>query len=731
MATDAGWLPLSIAVEHQQGPEALEVIRLLLQAHPAATRVTNCDGWTATHLAACHQRGPKSLEVIALLLAAAPHSVRWHTHKDWLPLHVCTEHQKDELALPTVTMIAEACPDAAKQPNSDGWLPLHLAVGHQRGTESVKVAELLADLNPKALSHTTNRGSTPLHIASQNQRGPHAAAMLSLLHERQPGMARAVNHDGDLPIDLLVINVGHGLNNAPGGGAARELQEAVLVLVRAYPEGAARAIELRRIAPALRTTVMDGLLSTAPLSALGKELGMGGWSLGHALRRELWQAVVLPKGGPDGRPSREVSAAREPITAGICTFVAAMLGGTRRRVMTRLDPASASAWELAEKEEGADTVVGCGGDDAARSHAISAAAAGGERRIAMKDVVRKVDAPPTSSSASSASRGGIGVIIPSSRTCNTGQMSGAERPSRPSALSRAVRPDLPRPRLTYLYSRRHADVYVRFADHVDACEAMRARPDCLRHAPGATPAQRLALAALARHFVHLCHDETAFAVVVPVWLPLSPAVQGEARACPAASASFGCDRDLEARIVASVAPAKRNGPVRAWLTPEAAVQDALTSAISTGASVLGRVQVVLALAVLGAVRPVTQQGGGVEAALDALVQRRQAAGHRAAAAAAEEGAPPAKRARCIRLVEEDADDYSEALGGAWSGALPQVHYVRLQPDLSTLATDLLAPGEVADDIDDLVARAAREGAIGFEQLQLPADALLPVGVVDL
>lgn len=201
--------------------------QLLLLLQQGAAAVKGGPEWwdptTPLHLAA--QRG--FVDVIRAILAAMPAATRLSAVKGRLLLHEAAEEAEPA----AVQLLLQADPASALCPMDGGKLPIHLAaggcvrVGEQEMAATLRLL-LAAAPETAAAVCSSDYGWSPLHLASI--KGFEAAVRVLL--EAAPAMAAVGDEDGSLPAHLTIDNAAED----PGGSAA-----ILKLLLEAAPETAA------------------------------------------------------------------------------------------------------------------------------------------------------------------------------------------------------------------------------------------------------------------------------------------------------------------------------------------------------------------------------------------------------------------------------------------------------------------------------------------------------------
>lgn len=315
-------LPLHLAVANGR---SVAVVTALLEAFPAATRLTDSDGKTPLHLLNCVASSNKSeaapssaaaaaasVEVARLLLAADPSAaaVMDATANKNLPLHAFLERHSvhasvpdDAVALvlieahpaacshanartgslplhrlPTrasaalVAALLAACPSAVSTPNLAGELPLHVAV--TRGVCAAAVEALLA-AHPAAAAAADAAGRLPLNRISAHF--PPCPAAIAAVLSRFPEAAAAVSSPAATSATAVFSTPPVGLRfplHFAAAACTASCPEVVLLLLAAHPQAAAAAdaagllpLHLAIASRGVEVGVVNALLAAAPEAA--------------------------------------------------------------------------------------------------------------------------------------------------------------------------------------------------------------------------------------------------------------------------------------------------------------------------------------------------------------------------------------------------------------------------------------------------------------------------------
>jgi len=204
-----GRLPLHFYCRNDGDTSALnlQVIQLLVRAHPDSVIQVDSNGQTPLHWAvwythrddvpsiqylveSCPQavrqadqefgKNPlhyacqwnllnqHGLTIIRLLAEACPEAAGMLDHESKTPLHrICVRSYSDSLQI--IRVLVQACPECVQVADHAGHLPLHIFCENARDTD-MDVVEYLVDAYPQALTLRDMAGCTPLHVAEHSNR---------------------------------------------------------------------------------------------------------------------------------------------------------------------------------------------------------------------------------------------------------------------------------------------------------------------------------------------------------------------------------------------------------------------------------------------------------------------------------------------------------------------------------------------------------------------------------
>jgi ankyrin repeat protein len=186
-------LPLHLAL-FSESP-SVEVVRIVLDAHPEALQEKDHDGSTVIHKAV--RNGSVPHEVLRLVVDARPELLLEADDAGDLPIHVALR-----TALPTVEstveLLADSCPRSLRVANAQGHRPVHVAIL----TDNVEAVRTFAEVSPEGLRETDAQGNTPAHLAASCDYA--SAELATLVVEAWPESLLATNENGDTPIHVAI-----------------------------------------------------------------------------------------------------------------------------------------------------------------------------------------------------------------------------------------------------------------------------------------------------------------------------------------------------------------------------------------------------------------------------------------------------------------------------------------------------------------------------------------------
>jgi ankyrin repeat protein len=178
-----------------------DMVRLLLKIWPDGMREKELWGNTPLHLAALYGR----TEVMGLLVESWPEGMREKNKWGYTPLHSAAERGKTDAA----RLLVESWPEGMREKTENGEFthgetPLHTAA-EQGHTEVVR---LLVKDWPEGMREKNERGNTPLHLAARGWRSDVSTRsertdVVRLLVEGWPEGKAALNKDGQTPLSMF------------------------------------------------------------------------------------------------------------------------------------------------------------------------------------------------------------------------------------------------------------------------------------------------------------------------------------------------------------------------------------------------------------------------------------------------------------------------------------------------------------------------------------------------
>jgi len=142
----------------------LQVVRLLVEAHPESVKEVNDAGNTPLHYAVFF-RGEADIPAIQYLIQRYPEAVTVNNYNGLMPLHkVCCYASIN--SLPVIRFLIEEYPTTASMIDDDGRTPLSKLAGNA-GSDVLPIACLLAEAHPESVTMLDSGGRTPLHHACE------------------------------------------------------------------------------------------------------------------------------------------------------------------------------------------------------------------------------------------------------------------------------------------------------------------------------------------------------------------------------------------------------------------------------------------------------------------------------------------------------------------------------------------------------------------------------------
>lgn len=163
----------------------MEVLKVLMEAHPDLSMTVDISNTTALHTAATQGH----IEVVNFLLEAGSGLATIARSNGKTALHSAARNGHLEV----VKALLEKEPDITKRTDRKGQTALHMAV---KGQNSEVVEELIR-ADPSSVNLVDNKSNTPLHIATRKGR----VQIVRMLLEQRETETTAVNRAGETAID--------------------------------------------------------------------------------------------------------------------------------------------------------------------------------------------------------------------------------------------------------------------------------------------------------------------------------------------------------------------------------------------------------------------------------------------------------------------------------------------------------------------------------------------------
>lgn len=203
----------------------LDVLKVLMEAHPGLTMTVDVSNTTALHTAAMQGHS----EIVNLLLEAGSSLATIGRSNGKTALHSAARNGRLEV----VKALLQKEPSLATRTDKKGQTALHMAVKGQ----NLEVVEELIKADPSTINMVDTKGNTTLHIATRKGR----AQIVRMLLSQSETDKKAVNKSGETAIDtaektgnadILVILQEHGVQSAKtmkpqATSTARELKQTV------------------------------------------------------------------------------------------------------------------------------------------------------------------------------------------------------------------------------------------------------------------------------------------------------------------------------------------------------------------------------------------------------------------------------------------------------------------------------------------------------------------------
>ncbi|GAV71410.1 Ank domain-containing protein/Ank_2 domain-containing protein/PGG domain-containing protein [Cephalotus follicularis] len=203
----------------------IEVLKVLMEAHPELAMTVDLSNTTALHTAATQGH----IEVVNLLLEAGSSLATIARSNGKTALHSAARNGHVKV----VKALLEMEPGVAVRTDKKGQTALHMAVKGQ----NIEVVEVLIKADPSLINIVDTKGNTSLHIATRKGR----AQIVKLLLANTETNTKAVNRTGETALDTAektgnpeigVILQEHGVQSAKtikpqSTSTARELKQTV------------------------------------------------------------------------------------------------------------------------------------------------------------------------------------------------------------------------------------------------------------------------------------------------------------------------------------------------------------------------------------------------------------------------------------------------------------------------------------------------------------------------
>lgn len=203
----------------------LDVLKVLMEAHPGLTMTVDVSNTTALHTAAMQGHG----EIVNLLLEAGSSLATIARSNGKTALHSAARNGHLEV----VKALLHREPSLATRTDKKGQTALHMAVKGQ----NLEVVEELIKADPSTINMVDTKGNTTLHIATRKGR----VQIVRMLLSQSETDKKAVNKSSETAIDtaektgnadVLVILQEHGVQSAKtmkpqATSTARELKQTV------------------------------------------------------------------------------------------------------------------------------------------------------------------------------------------------------------------------------------------------------------------------------------------------------------------------------------------------------------------------------------------------------------------------------------------------------------------------------------------------------------------------
>ncbi|GMY10750.1 ankyrin repeat-containing protein At5g02620-like [Fagus crenata] len=163
----------------------LEILKVLMEAHPELSMTVDLSNTTALHTAATQGH----IEIVNFLLEAGSSLATIARSNGKTALHSAARNGHLEV----VKVLLEKEPGFTKRTDKKRQTALHMAVKGQ----NIEVVGELIKADPSSVNMVDSKGNTPLHIATRKGR----AQIVRMLLEHKETDTKAVNRSGETAID--------------------------------------------------------------------------------------------------------------------------------------------------------------------------------------------------------------------------------------------------------------------------------------------------------------------------------------------------------------------------------------------------------------------------------------------------------------------------------------------------------------------------------------------------
>jgi len=141
----------------------LQVVRLLVEAHPESVRQVDDKGNTPLHWALGYA-SEADIPAIRYLAEQYPEAVTKENNAGLIPLHTVFDYFQI-FSLPVIHFFIETYPISARMIGHRGRTLLHMLLQESGGDDALPIARLLAEVHPDIVTMQDSNGCTPLHLA--------------------------------------------------------------------------------------------------------------------------------------------------------------------------------------------------------------------------------------------------------------------------------------------------------------------------------------------------------------------------------------------------------------------------------------------------------------------------------------------------------------------------------------------------------------------------------------